>query len=401
MSTPRLAALLCTLVVLAAACGAERPELETVDRESDADDGSRTTQVIVVDDESAEGQPGEGTPSLEAATGRSARAFAPDPEPEATAGADLPPLVVLDTDMGPDIDDALALAMLHTYMDREQAEIAAVTLSRNSVLGARYIDALNTWYGHPEIPVGIDRQAPHTMNESSSYVALAGRFPNDVANQSVPEGVTVLRDVLIRAIAEEREVVIVQVGFSGNVAALLDSRPDDRSILNGVELVERSGAVLSIMAGSFKDRVEFNVANDVESARRVVDGWPNEMILSPFEIGYDLHYPYTAIRDRHAGNDLLRQSYEFTDYSWHVDASPYYNMRTWDLTSVMEGVDPDTGWFPRSGYGRVTMDGQGRTFFSEGSGRHRVLVRADVTGQQMDAARSAMIELVSASTPQG
>ncbi|MEL6985469.1 MAG: nucleoside hydrolase, partial [Actinomycetota bacterium] len=321
--------------------------------------------------------------------------------PESAAGSDLPPLVVLDTDMGPDIDDALALAMLHTYMDREQAEIAAVTLSRNSVLGARFIDALNTWYGHPDIPVGIDRQAPHTMVESSSYVALANRFSNDVANGTIPEGETVIREVLIRAMAEQRQVVIVQVGFSGNVAALLDSRPDDRSVLSGMELVERSGAVLSIMAGSFKDRVEFNVANDVESARRVIDGWPNEMILSPFEIGYDIHYPYTAVRDRHNGNDILRQAYEFTDYSWHVDASPFYNMRTWDLTSVMEGIDPEAGWFPLSGYGRVTIDGQGRTNFSEGSGQHRVLVRGSLTGQQLEAARSAMIELVAASTPQG
>lgn len=400
MSTLRLCALLCASLVLVAACGAERPELETVDRQTDVDDGSRTTQVIVVEDVAQE-DTAHREASLEAATGRSARAIAPEPESDPANGSDLPPLVILDTDMGPDIDDALALAMLHTYMDREQAEIAAVTLSRNSVLGARYIDALNTWYGHPDIPVGIDRQAPHTMNESSSYVALASRFANDVADQSVPEGVTVLREVLVRAIAEERQVIIVQVGFSGNVAALLDSRPDDRSILNGVELVERSGAVLSIMAGSFKDRVEFNVANDVESARRVIEGWPNEMILSPFEIGYDLHYPYTAIRDRHNGNDLLRQSYEFTDYSWHVDAPSYYNMRTWDLTSVMEGVDPEAGWFPLSGYGRVTIDGQGRTFFSEGSGQHRVLVRADLTGQQLDAARSAMVELVSASTPQG
>ncbi len=399
MSTRRLAAALCTLVVLAAACGAERPELEAADRDLGTDEGSETTQVIIVGNEATEDDLAERAPSLEAATGRSARAFAPDPE--SATGSDLPPLVVLDTDMGPDIDDALALAMLHTYMDREQAEIAAVTLSRNSALGARFIDALNTWYGHPDIPVGIDRQAPHTMVESSSYVALANRFPTDVANGTIPEGETVIREVLIRAMAEQRQVVIVQVGFSGNVAALLDSRPDDRSVLSGMELVERSGAVLSIMAGSFKDRVEFNVANDVESARRVIDGWPNEMILSPFEIGYDIHYPYTAIRDRHNGNDILRQAYEFTDYSWHVDASPFYNMRTWDLTSVMEGIDPEAGWFPLSGYGRVTIDGQGRTNFSEGSGQHRVLVRGSLTGQQLEAARSAMIELVAASTPQG
>lgn len=385
------------MVLLAAACGAERPELEAATETGTAGRSLETTEVLVVGDE-VTGDDGVASVTREAATGRSSRAIAVEPEPE-EAASDLPPLVVLDTDMGPDIDDALALAMLHTYQDREQAEIAAVTLSRNSSLGARFVDALNTWYGHPDIAVGIDRQASHTMVEASSYVTLANRAPNDVADQPIPDGVTVLRQVLVRAVAEERDAVIVQVGFSGNVAALLDSRPDELSILSGTELVERSGATLSIMAGSFEDRVEFNVANDVASARRVIEGWPNDLILSPFELGYDLQYPYTAVRDRHAGGDLLRQAYEFTDYSWHVDAAPFYDMRTWDLTSVMEGVDSEAGWFPRSGWGRVSMDAAGRTFFTEGSGRHRILVRSSLSNQQMDAARDAMIELVSAATP--
>jgi len=385
------------MVLLAAACGAERPELEAANESVAAGRSLETTEVLVVGDEVTSDDAVTGADG-EAATGLSARAVVPDPDAE-DADSDLPPLVVLDTDMGPDIDDVLALAMVHTYQDREQAEIAAVTVSRNSVLGARFTDALNTWYGHPDIPIGIDRQAPHTMVESSNYVSLADRFPNDVADTTIPDGVTVLRQVLVRALAEERDVAIVQVGFSGNVAALLDSRPDELSVLSGTELVEQAGVVLSIMAGSFADRVEFNVANDVESARRVIDGWPNDLILSPFEIGYDLHYPYTAIRDRHAGGDLLRQAYEFTDYSWHVDAPAYYDMRTWDHTSVMEGVDPEAGWFPRSGWGQVTMDANGRTFFNEGSGRHQVLVRSSVTGQQFDEARNAMIDLVSAATP--
>jgi len=52
------------------------------------------------------------------------------------------PLVIFDTDMGPDIDDVLALAMLHASESNGDAKIAAVTVSRNSDLGARYCDLL-------------------------------------------------------------------------------------------------------------------------------------------------------------------------------------------------------------------------------------------------------------------
>ena len=403
----RRAALAVALGVLIAACGTERPQLEEAG--GGGVGSSEAPELLVVGREVTEDD--GAAPARRAATGRAARAIAtpsaaapsdPDPDPEPDdPGTERPPLVVLDTDMGPDIDDALALAMLHTYQDREQAEIAAVTVSRNSVLGARFVDAVNTWHGHPDIPVGIDRRAPHTMVETSSYVSLADRWPNDVATTPVPDGVTVLRQVLARALAEDRRVVIVQVGFSGNVAALLDSPPDPLSVLDGTELVAATGAVLSIMAGSFEDRVEFNVANDVASARRVVDGWPGELILSPFELGYDVHYPYAAVRDRLGADNPTRQAYEFTDYSWHVDAPPYYDMRSWDLTSVMVGIEPSAQWFPLSDGGTVTMDADGRTSFGPGSGLHRILVRSSLTGSGLDRAVEAMVELVSLSAPQG
>lgn len=395
---PSLRILVCGLLavvvaVLAGACGsAARPELVATDVDQPA-----ATPVLVIG-EDPDG--GEGADEIVPFVGRSgvsdsARAIL------TPAVADGSPLVVLDTDMGPDIDDALALAMLHGYADRGQAEIAAVTLSRNSVTGARFIDALNTAVGHPDIPIGIDRRSPYQLVESGSYVALADRWPNDVANADVADGVSVLRRALTRAIDEGRPIVLVQVGFSGNTAALLDSGPDDISPLSGPDLVLRSGAVLSIMAGSMGDGsfVEFNIANDVAPARRVLTGWPGDLVLSPFQLGYDLHYPYAAIRDRLPadGSSLLRTAYEFRDHDWHVDAPPFYDMRAWDLTSVMQGVEPEAGWFPVSAWGTITIDDAGHTGFVAGDGRHRFLDRWAMSGDQMTRARDRMIDLVTAS----
>ena len=44
-----------------------------------------------------------------------------------------------------DIDDALALAMLHAYQSDGQVDLQAVTVSRRSTWGARYADVLNTF----------------------------------------------------------------------------------------------------------------------------------------------------------------------------------------------------------------------------------------------------------------
>jgi inosine-uridine nucleoside N-ribohydrolase len=386
-------ALAAALVVLATACGTgARPELELT-----GPDAEVPTSVLVVTKDEADGSPdtdAEAGPSTAGrlALGPAATAVAP-PRPVG------PPLVVLDTDMGPDIDDALALGMLHTYQDRGGIELAAVTLSRNSEAGARFIDAVNTWYGDPDVPIGIDRRSPHTMVESDSYVSLADRWPNDLGGGSIPDGVGVLRRVLAGAVADGRPVTIVQVGFAGNVAALLDSGPDDVSPLSGPELVVESGAVLSVMAGSLDNpRIEFNVSNDVASARRVIQGWPGELVLSPFELGYDLHYPWRAVRDRLPGDDRhpIRQAYEFRDYDWHVDAPPMYDMRSWDLTSVMQAVEPDGTWFPVSDPGTVTIDGEGRTRFVPGDGLHRVLLRSSLDAGDLARIVDRMVELVSA-----
>src|SRR6187455_1068247 len=62
--------------------------------------------------------------------------------------------IILDTDFGNDCDDAGALAMLHQMAYTGEAEILATMYPMNDTLGAAAIDAVNTYYGKPNIPIG-------------------------------------------------------------------------------------------------------------------------------------------------------------------------------------------------------------------------------------------------------
>src|ERR1019366_4089082 len=62
--------------------------------------------------------------------------------------------VVFDTDMGNDIDDALALAMLHALSDRGECELIGVTLTNAHPAAVPYIRMLNRFYGRGDLPVG-------------------------------------------------------------------------------------------------------------------------------------------------------------------------------------------------------------------------------------------------------
>src|SRR3984885_3391067 len=56
--------------------------------------------------------------------------------------------VIFDTDIWSDIDDALALAMLHALQDRHEVTLLAVTISTDDPWCAAYVSLVNTFYGH-------------------------------------------------------------------------------------------------------------------------------------------------------------------------------------------------------------------------------------------------------------
>lgn len=341
--------------------------------------------VPLASDESVSGTDENGTVTV-----------APRPvTPEADGPAGLP-LVIFDTDLGPDVDDALALAMLHGYQKRGVIEIAAVTLSRNSTVGARYADALNTFYNRPDIPIGIDKGDAPYFSDTTNFVALASQWPHDLNDGDIEEAYRLQRRVMARGLAENRPVIIIQVGFSGNLADLVSSGGDDISPMSGNELIRESVSVLSVMGGSIaRNMVEFNIEKDVSSAQTLFANWPGRMVVSPFELGYSILYPYSSIRNDLSGGHILRKSYEFRDLDWHQDASPYYNMRAWDLTAVMEAVEPSSGYFFVSQPGVVSLDGSGRTYFNVGGGQHYVLDRANqYSNDQRNRILNRMIELV-------
>ncbi len=313
---------------------------------------------------------------------------------------DTRPLVIYDTDMGPDVDDVLALAMLHAYQDQGRIELAAVTVSRNSEAGARYTDAVNTFYGHPDIPIGIYRADPTDFDDAGLFVSTAMSWPHTLGEGGLPEGYAVQRQVLARAETEGREVIIIQTGFSGNTAQLLKSEGDQHSPRPGMELVADTVSLLSVMAGSTDfGIVEFNIERDIDSARYLFWKWPGRLVMSPFELGNSIHYPYSSITSDYGWTDRhpVREAYEFRDLDWHQDAPPYYNMKSWDLTSVMYAVEPGANWFYVSEPGTVAVDESGKTTFTPGSGQHSVLDRYNqYSEEQRRAIVDRMIGLSSA-----
>jgi hypothetical protein len=169
--------------------------------------------------------------------------------------------VIFDTDMGNDIDDALALAMLHALTDRGECQLIGVTLTNASPAAVPYIRMLNRFYGRPALPVGA---AIKTLKDGAQdgYMSAALRTMRADNSGTAEPAPTVLRRLLTNA---SEKVIIVQTGFSTNLAALLDSP-------GGAALAKDKVALVVAMAGNFADGApEYNVKIDVDAAKAHAD----------------------------------------------------------------------------------------------------------------------------------
>ena len=308
-----------------------------------------------------------------------------------------PVRLIYDTDMGNDIDDAMALAVIHALQSRGECRLLAVTVSKDNFYAAAYCDLLNHLYGRPGIPIGIVRNGP--TPEDGRYVrqvceardqgrlryARSLKRPGDVE-----EAIPLLRRTL--AGQPDHSVTVVQVGFSTNLARLLDSPPDRYSPLQGKDLAARKILLLSVVAGSFgqpgpKDGREYNIYKDLPSARKLFDAWPTPIVVSAYEIGMAILYPGERMRqsDDRAGRHPIGEAYRL--YVPNLPDRP-----TWDLTSVLYAVRPGRDYFRVSAPGEVILDPVGRTRFKrDGHGRHRHL---KIDNRQVPQIRELLVDLV-------
>ena len=304
--------------------------------------------------------------------------------------------LIFDTDMGNDVDDAIALAMIHALESRGEAKLLAVTVTKDNRWAAPYVDLVNTFYGRPGVPVGVVRNGKTPEDSKMIQVPAERRradgafvYPHTLVDgNEAPEAVHLLRRVLARE--RDGAVTIVQVGFSTNLARLLDSAADAISPLNGRQLVQGKVRLLSMMGGAFPDgKPEYNIKMDIPSAQKLMADWPGPIVTSGFEVGLKILYPAASIENdfRYVDEHPIAEAYR-------LYRKMPYDRPTWDPTATLYAVRPSSGYFSLSPRGKIQVDAQGKTsLIVAPDGKHQYLT---VSAGQRERALKAIIELASA-----
>lgn len=282
--------------------------------------------------------------------------------------------VIFDTDMGNDVDDAIALAMLHRYVDMGKVDLLGIPTTNHSPYALEYIDMVNTWYGHPSVLLGTADPDRGIANEGFIKAVCENHPELKRSRPATMPSVELYRKLL--AGSKDHSVVIISVGFSTNLAALLESGPDEYSKLDGPALVGRKVKYVVSMMGLFEwYDAEFNVHGDRPAAQQYLAKWPTDIVISPFELGIKANFPGEHMQKLLPSDDPVVLGYE-------AFSQMPYDRPTWDVTAVQYAVE-GPAMFTVSDKGHALVNDNARTsFVACPCGRHVIL---SVTPEQASA----------------
>ncbi|AHM58398.1 nucleoside hydrolase [Flammeovirgaceae bacterium 311] len=272
--------------------------------------------------------------------------------------------IIFDTDLGADADDLGALAMLHGFVENKECELLGIMVWSNEVSVIPAIDAINRYYNHPDIPLGIRAGEAYTIDWNHSK-AIADRLPNSLKNEDVQEATSLYRKILSEN--KDGSIVLVTVGPLMNIKNLIESGPDEYSDLSGKELLHRKVKEMVVMGGQYPEgKKEWNFWGQMPGVTKYVfDHIQLPVVFVGYEIG-------EAIRTGEVFNDTNPDSPLYIGYKYFSEHASWINKdykgaildnATFDQTAVLYAVKGGVGTYwdkVEGGFNQIDEEGNNR-----------------------------------------
>jgi purine nucleosidase len=276
-------------------------------------------------------------------------------------------LVVLDTDIGDDIDDAFALAL--ALRSPELRILGVTTTFGDTELRARLVDRYLSSIGRGDIPVAAGVPTPHTNVFTQANYAM--REPG----RKHPDGVAFLLDQIR---SHPGEITLIGIGPLTNVQAAIERDPATFRKLKRVVLM--GGSIYRGYDGKEGVRqepdAEWNIKCDPAGARALLaSGVPVFMMpLDSTQIHLEAHDRDTIFAHDSPLTDQLTLLY----YQWVVGSEGHWTTPTlFDPVAVTYTIRPDL--CPARPM-RVEIDEKGFTRPVDGAPNVSVCLHSDGNG---------------------
>lgn len=203
------------------------------------------------------------------------------------------PDVILDGDIGSDIDDLADAILLHALADNGEVNILATIGCLTNGWNAPVYEMVNRYYGRSGIPVGANTGTTASASTEIYGIFSATNFGSILQDRVAVNGVTNANPAtaLYRRILSARpnqSVTIVLVGPLSNLSALYNSAADSISPLTGAALITQKVKQLVVVAGIYphsSGTAEFNISADVNGAQVLMQITGTPIVYCGIEVG--------------------------------------------------------------------------------------------------------------------
>ena len=255
---------------------------------------------------------------------------------------ELPAPVIFDTDMGPDYDDAGAIALLYAFADSNKINILATMASTKYEGVAGVLNVFNTYFKRPNMSIGIPKNYAVEQRDWQHWTdTLLTNYPHEIKkNNEAEDAVTLYRKLLAKQ--PDNSVTIITVGFLTNISNLLQTKPDTYSSLSGVDLVKKKVMKMVSMAGKFPEGKEFNVFKDIEASQYAFAHFPKPVYFCGFEIGEHIQCGLPLVHNNAIRNSPVKDVFRISIPQAAEDSA---GRKSWDEVTTLLAISDYTPYY--------------------------------------------------------
>lgn len=253
--------------------------------------------------------------------------------------------VILDTDMGPDCDDAGALALLLHYSKKYGVPVLGVANCTSNKYGNGVIRAISEFCGFENMPVGMNKTTDLLENRKKFNKPVTKKYFEDVSDAVKAEETC---DFYKNALKNQKDnsVTVITIGQLTNIRRILEEEP---------ELFNEKVNSLICMAGKFPEGKEFNIEEDVEAAQYVFANFKKVTVFSGFEVGEGIMTGYKEMPENGENNPIY-DCYKL----FNGNENPPYLRDSWDLTAVQYAFEGNGNFYETSKSVEIEISDNGK-----------------------------------------
>jgi len=249
--------------------------------------------------------------------------------------------VVFDTDMGPDCDDAGALALLAQMAKKYDVKILGAANCTSNPYGNGAIRAIADFCGIENLRIG-QHEGYEILADGNKYNKAVAKKYTD-SPKAAENALEFYKKILSKA--ENNSVTVISVGPLTNLAEILEKEP---ALFNS-----KVNSIVA-MAGKFPSGKEFNIESDIGAAKTVFEKFKNVIVCSGFEIGKGIMTGFTA--------EAEEDNPVYDSYKLYIDKNSLPYLRdSWDLTAVQYAFEGCEEFYSLSKPVKITVNDDGST----------------------------------------